>query len=54
MQVAQRRHPMLRKSDRNGLLDAVRADIPSSIRPYPYGNFILAVVAAVNRNADSF
>ncbi len=54
MQVAQRRHPMLCKSDKNGLLDAMRGDIPSSIRPYPYGNCVLAAVATVKPKATSF
>jgi hypothetical protein len=40
-------------ADKNGLLDAVRGDIPSSIRLYPYGNFVLAVVATVKRKATS-
>lgn len=39
--------------DKNGLLDAVRGDIPSSIRPYPYGNFVVAAVATVERKATS-
>jgi hypothetical protein len=38
---------------KNGLLDAVRGDIPSSIRPYPYGNSIFATVATVKRKAAS-
>ena len=40
-------------ADKNSLLDAVRGDIPSSIRAYSYGNFILAAVAAVKRRATS-
>jgi hypothetical protein len=39
-------------ADKNGLLDAVRGDVPSSIRPYPYGNFVLAAVATIKRKGD--
>ncbi len=35
MQVAQRRHPMLYKSDKNGLVDAVQSRYPVLDSPIP-------------------